>query len=357
MTHHRFVGVVVALGACLPLAAGSAAAGTSVGPRFVSAPAAALPVHVEGTRLVNSDGVDVQIGGVNRSGTEYACAQGWGIFDGPSSAASVAAIATWHVNAVRVPLNEDCWLDLNGVPAGLGGASYRAAIEAYVAKLEAADMNVVLELHLSAPGDELALGQQKMPDADHTPDFWRSVATTFGGDGAVIFDLFNEPHDVTWKCWLRGCTIDGSWRAVGMQRLVNVVRATGAQNVIMLGGIGWSGDITKWGKHRPDDPAGQLVAAWHVYDFGGCTTPTCWARNVRGVRGSAPVVLGEIGETDCAHGFVDPLMDWLDVKGIGYLAWTWDDWPGCDGPTVILDYDGTPSAYGQGIHDHYVSHF
>src|SRR2546422_3166294 len=48
--------------------------------------------------------------GVNRSGTEYACAQGWGMFDGPSDSASVQAIASWKANVVRVPLNETCWL-------------------------------------------------------------------------------------------------------------------------------------------------------------------------------------------------------------------------------------------------------
>lgn len=354
MTRYRSAALVVLAAACAGLASSSIAAAAATG---AAGPSAALAVHVEGTQLINSAGDVVQLGGVNRSGTEYACAQGWGIFDGPSSAASIAAIAMWHVNAVRVPLNEDCWLDINGVGAGLGGAAYQSAIASYVAKLEAAGMNVILDLHLSAPGDELALGQQKMADFDHTPDFWRSVATAYKDDGAVLFDLFNEPHDISWKCWLRGCTIDGSWQAAGMQRLVNAVRSTGAENVIMLGGVGWSGDITKWGNHKPNDPADQLVASWHIYNFGACIDQGCWNRNVRGVHGTAPVVIGELGETDCAHGFVDPLMDWSDGKGIGYLAWTWDDWGGCGGPTVISSYDGTPTAYGQGVHDPYVAHF
>ena len=36
----------------------------------------------------------IQLHGVNRSGTEYACVQGGGPFDGPSDDASVAAIAS-----------------------------------------------------------------------------------------------------------------------------------------------------------------------------------------------------------------------------------------------------------------------
>ena len=47
-------------------------------------------LHVDGNQLVDSSGLTVQVRGVNRSGTEYACIQGWGIFDGPSDAASRA---------------------------------------------------------------------------------------------------------------------------------------------------------------------------------------------------------------------------------------------------------------------------
>jgi len=90
------------------------------------AQAAALALRVQGNALVDANGAPVRLLGVNRSGTEYACSQGWGIFDGPSDAASITAIASWHTNAVRIPLNEDCWLAINGVSASYGGANYRA---------------------------------------------------------------------------------------------------------------------------------------------------------------------------------------------------------------------------------------
>jgi hypothetical protein len=326
---------------------------------LAAASAGATPpdLHVSGSSIVDSDGKPLQLNGVNRSGTEYACIQGWGIFDGPSDAASVAAMATWHVHVVRVPLNEDCWLGINGVPKPLAGKAYRQAISGYVATLEAAGMNVVLELHWSAPGSEPSDGQRKMPDAGHSPDFWRSVASRFGADQAVVFDLYNEPHDVSWRCWRDGCMVDG-WKAAGMQALIDAVRGTGATNVLMLGGLGWSGDLTKWKRYMPNDPLRQLVASWHVYDFGACGTDEwCWRSNVRGVGDVAPVLLGEIGEVDCAHGFVDRFMAWLDHRDIGYLAWTWDDWPNCDGPTLITDYDGSPTGYGVGIRDHFIHRF
>jgi len=75
-------------------------------------------VSVRGNHLISSKGKVVRMTGVNRSGAEYACAEGWGIWDGPTNTNSaVQAIAAWHVNAVRIPLNEDCWLGINGVKA------------------------------------------------------------------------------------------------------------------------------------------------------------------------------------------------------------------------------------------------
>ena len=55
--------------------------------------------------------------GVNRSGTEYQCIKSGTIFDGPSAEASVRAMTTWPINTVRIPLNESCWLGINGEPA------------------------------------------------------------------------------------------------------------------------------------------------------------------------------------------------------------------------------------------------
>jgi endoglucanase len=314
-------------------------------------------LHVSGNQIANGDGTPVQLDGVNRSGTEYACIQGWGFFDGPSDQTSIAAIAAWHVHVVRVPLNEDCWLGINLPNPAYGGSAYRKAVASYVHLLEQNGMDVILDLHWSAPGTEPANEQQMMPDLDHSPAFWRSVARKFGQDRAVLFDLYNEPHDVRWGCWLKGCILPAGWRAAGMQRLVTTVRNAGAQNILMIGGLGWSGDLTKWQSHIPSDPLGQLVASWHVYDFGSCTDQSCWAANVAGVGSAAPVLLGEFGETDCGHSFVDGLMSWADGQGIGYVAWTWDTWDCDSGPALITDYGGTPTGFGQGVRDHYVIRF
>jgi hypothetical protein len=313
---------------------------------------------VSGNKLVNGAGQVVRLLGVNRSGAEYACIQGWGIFDGPVDAASIAAIKTWKTNVVRVPLNEDCWLGINGVNPAYGGANYQRAIGDYVGRLHAAGFVVILDLHVAAPGTTKSTSIVVMADADHAPAFWSSVASYFKGDPGVIFDLYNEPHDISWPCWRDGCVTSEGWRTAGMQSLVNAVRSTGARQPIMVGGLGWASDLSQWRTYRPNDSANQLIASFHLYNFSGCNQRSCWDSTVAPVAASHPVVTGEVGQNDCAHWFLDAYMAWADSKGISYLGWTWNTgggWTCTNGPTLISNFNGTPTNFGVGLRDHLVA--
>ena len=120
-----------------------------------------------------------------------------------------------------------------------------------------------------------------MPDAAEAIPFWTSVANTFKGNDAVIFDLFNEPYASRadnnntaegWQCWETGSPCTGiSYPVAGMQQMVNAVRSTGANNVLMLGGEEYSNDLTDWLQYEPTDPDHNLVASWHSYNFNACS--------------------------------------------------------------------------------------
>ncbi len=312
-------------------------------------------VHVRGNQLVDSAGQPVRLRGVSRSGTEYMCAQGRGIFDGPADSSAVAAIAAWHVNVVRVPLNETCWLAINGVKPEYAGDTYRRAIRDFVLRLNRAGMAAILELHWSAPDTMVALGQAPMPDRDHTPQFWREVAAAFASNRSVIFDAFNETypdsnHDTpeAWRCWKAGGACRGmQYQAAGMQELIDAVRSSGAKNVILAGGVRYASSLSHWLDAKLEDPLANLAASWHVYNFSGCHTRGCWDSTAAPVAQQVPLVLGELGQNDHGAAFVTALMDWMDARpgGAGYLAWSWDVWG--DPLDLISSYDGTPTPYGQ----------
>jgi endoglucanase len=325
---------------------------------LAAGPASARPwIGVDGGRLVDRSGHTVRLLGVNRSGTEYSCQQGYGFFDGPSDAASIAAMKSWHINAVRVPLNETCWLGINGIQPQYGGDAYRATIRAWVTSLEEAGLYVILDLHWAGPGTQQATGIIPMPDADHAPDFWRSVAAEYKDDHAVLFDLYNEPHEVSWGCWEHGCEIHdkrvGDYRAAGMAELVRAVRSTGATQPVMLGGTQWARDDEGWLAHLPPDPAEAEVASNHTYNFSACYN-RCRAALAE-ITKTHPVVTGEMGEGDCRDTYIDPYMHWADRHGVSYLAWAWDThggWTCHAGPSLIKAYDGTPTGFGVGFRDH-----
>src|ERR1700744_5943823 len=106
--------VVAALLALVSLTASGAAAAASR--------SKAIGLSVSGNHLVNARGQRVRLLGFNNSGAEDACIQGWGMFDVDTATntsvptSHVAAMARWTgANAVRVSLNEQCWLGIGGV--------------------------------------------------------------------------------------------------------------------------------------------------------------------------------------------------------------------------------------------------
>jgi hypothetical protein len=337
---------------------------------------AAPALHVSGNHLLTSIGTTYRLLGVNKSSGEFACIQGRGMWDAPTDQTTIDAMKTWNVHVVRIPLNEECWLGRPDVPAGgTSGAAYQQAVKDWVNLLVTNGITPILDLHwtfgqYSGPGagcpDPNATCQKPMPDAMLTPTFWSQVATAFKGNNAVIFDLFNEPFPdfannfsnptAAWTCLRDGGTCTGiGYQVAGMQSLVNAVRATGATNVIMVPGIAFTNDLSQWLAFKPTDATGNLIASWHSYNFNVCVTQSCWDSQPGTVNRTAPVMIGEIGQNTCAHDYIDQLMTWADANGLGYAAWTWNAWGGCNasGNVLILDNAGTPTAsFGEGFKAH-----
>lgn len=349
---------------------------TTPGTQVTGPGASNLAIHVSGNKLINKEGQTVRLIGVNVAAGVSCVATGRapsGIIFAPSMTQAATAMASWHMNGVRVTMNEDCWLGINGVNAAYSGPTYRKAIINFVKLLHSYGMYVIIDLHVNAPGTTLATSQQVMADADHATAYWQSVASTFKGDPAVIFDAYNEPHITSadaqtsnpWQCWRDGCTITmldqghnqpvagaASWQALGMQGIVNAIRSTGATNPIMLGGLNWAENLTQFLQYLPNDPQHQLIASYHNYR-GPRNTESYWDSVIAVIAQQVPVITGEFGEQDCQTSFVNQYMNWADQHGISYLAWAWWNPTGCAALGLLSDWNGTPSAYGQAFYDHF----
>jgi endoglucanase len=334
-------------------------------------------LHVSGNQLLGASGKVVHLHGVDRSGTEYACIQGWGIFDGTGTNddSQVSLMKAWNINTVFIGLNEDCWLGINGVSSQYGGQNYRNAITHEVSSLESAGIYPVIGLFWSAQGSQQATAQAAMPDNDHSPAFWQSVATTFKNDPNVMLRLKEEPYPAgnsdtvgAWQCWSAGDVQYGvsasltpvsqtshcseGYKTVGMQSLINIIRGTGATNVIQIPGAQYANSMTHFldSGIRPTDSLAtpQLMADVDLYPNGNsCNSTACYANEYGPVAAQMPFDAGELGESsdgsDTSTSLVDTALTWFDQHNAGYYAWAWDTWGG--GNQLITSYNtGAPKA-------------
>lgn len=85
---------------------------------------------------------------------------GYGIFDGPTDDNSINVMKTqWNANVVRIPLNEDCWLGINGVQQQYSGQFYKSQVGDYIRRIISHGMYVIIDLHWTQNGGGLAKGQ------------------------------------------------------------------------------------------------------------------------------------------------------------------------------------------------------
>ena len=249
---------------------------------------------------------------------------------------------SWAVNTIRVPMNEDCWLGINGVKPEYGGQAYREALASFVKMLRSHGMYVIVDLHLNAPGGSLAKSQQPMADADHSIDFWTSVAKTFKGDAGVVFDLYNEPNidgaktrpSPSWQCWRDGCPntcwtgFPGTANTAGMQPMLDAVRAAGARNVVLVNGLGMGEYLGEpWLAHQPRDPLQETSSpGHHNYSFNeGCNTPCCWQSDGGDRRREGPGHRGRARrERLRPHLRRRVLQLGRPGRPLVYIGWTWN---------------------------------
>ena len=84
-------------------------------------------------------------------------------------------------------------------------------------------------------------------------------------------------------------------------------------------------------------------AAWHAYNFNACVNQGCWDMRPGAVADVVPVVTTEVGQSDCmGTTFLQPLLNWLDSRQLGYLAWSWNESDGSCVPRPLSREGGNP---------------
>src|SRR6478609_9132864 len=309
--------------------------------------------YTHGASVCTASGKPHLFHGVDRPSLEWDAAGEWNNGGGiPRS--DFDAMASWHANVVRIALNQDFWL----AGAALHSVSYQATVDQVVKDAEGAGLDVILDLHWSDRGDLTAAtpgggqgqkghsDQQQMAD-QNSVQFWHEVAAKYKDDGHVLFELYNEPHDIPWDTWLHGGLV-GEYQAVGMQTLYDAVRAEGAHNLVIAGGVGWAFDLSHAGEARIQGY--NVMYATHDYSPQNAQAQWDAKFGYLAAQDVVPVISTEFGDgkTGCTGDWDSALVQYADARQISWTAWAW--WPGgCSFPSLISDWKYTPTLQGAAI--------
>jgi hypothetical protein len=267
---------------------------------------------VSGNKLKDPTGAQVTIRGMCRPSFE------WNVEGEHASYNDYALMRNqWGANAVRISLNQDFWL---------AGSSYAATIDQQILWVNQLGMGVILDLHWNNGA------QQNMADRNSIT-FWKSVATRYKANAWVMFELYNEPRDISWDQWRNG---DASY--AGMQNMYDAVRLAGAENTVIVGGLNWAFDLSGIATHAVD---GYNVAyATHPYDYPGKQMAD-WPTAFGFAAANYPIIMTEFGQYCATNTYVSDLMNYVESLGIHWTAWAWYV-QGCAFPSIISDWNGTP---------------
>ncbi|MFJ8692479.1 cellulase family glycosylhydrolase [Streptomyces roseolilacinus] len=318
-------GLAAFLGLVVPAVLGPAAAHAAPADPAAEAArpsgAAATGLHVRDGRLVEGNGNDFVMRGVNHAHTWY-----------PGETQSLADVKALGANTVRVVLSDGHRWTRNG-PADVAGV---------IDRCKANRLICVLEVHdTTGYGEEAAAGT-----LDHAADYWISLRDVLAGEeDYVIVNIGNEP-------W--GNTDPAGWTAPTIAA-VKKLRAAGLQHTIMVDAPNWGQD---WqGVMRANarsvheaDPTGNLVFSIHMYSvFDTAAEITDYLDAF--VDAGLPLVIGEFGGPPDQWG--DPDEDTMLAAAerlrLGYLAWSWS---GNTDPVLDLAIDFDPdrlSSWGQRV--------
>lgn len=310
---------------------------------------------VAGNHLTNTQGQTVTLIGASHSSLEYSCTG-----DGHMSIADFQLMRSWGMNAVRLPVSSEFWAD-----SGNDCPQYHQTVEQTISNAESAGLYVILDLQWNAPFDtpydrQHGGEQCPLPDTGKDTQFWRDIAALYKNNTGVLFDIFGEPHDISWSQWYNGGSITnlcmliggssngqvvpGTYTAVGMQAMTNTIRAIAPNNIIVAAGINWGYDLSGLGEGYALN-GGNIIYDTHPFNYGG-KQPSNWTNDFGRFTGTYVIIAGEFGSYDCGTSYISAAITYFNAHHMSWLAWAWNNY-GCGGPALLSNWNGTPSQpYG-----------
>ncbi len=312
-----------------------------------------LEIKVSGNRLVDPDGEEVWLQGVAIPGLEIV-PEGHGAVH-----SAIVAIEDWQANVVRLAIKDHFWYG-RGKGQTDGGLAYRAKVDAVVNAVANRGAYIALDHHRYR-----AVKPEQIP-------FWQELATLYKNHPAVLFDVLNEPHGISWEVWRNGGFVadekakvneagflneqtmqaNRGFDSPGMQALVEAIRTTGAKNVIIAGGLQWAYDLSGIvNGYALEDPSGNgIMYATHVYNW-----KRNWQKAFLDAAELHPIFIGELGadvkkmhfipeaDQEDPYTWVPDMLGMIQDHRLNWTGWSFHTWAT---PVLLSDWANyTPSPF------------
>lgn len=232
-------------------------------------------LHVDRTTgyIMDQHNCIVDLRGFNTAGTEFGDAVGG--FPGLTPQRFTWFNSIFHTNYVRLNLNVGWWNSNVYVPNAQ--MNYRAWIQQWIAWAEQSGDYVLLtrtnEYQIppcggsitycpsqAEPSDVDDAYPQQQFNAGHLLDqtlaFWQSITSLYQNDPAILYNDWNELHDINAATWLTVQTT-----------LITTIRSINPRSLIELGSNDWNNTMSPITNGQvPDLTYPNLVYDWHIYD-------------------------------------------------------------------------------------------
>jgi endoglucanase len=188
----------------------------------------------------------------------------------------------------------------------------------------------------------------------------------------VLFDIINEPCGISWEVWRNGGFVEEKdkkktdeaafltdaekkanqgFESPGMQKLVEVIRETGAKNVIIAGGLDWAYDLSGIleGYALEDKTGHGIMYSTHVYPW-----KKGWQKAFLNAAEKYPIFMGEVGADVKKMDFLplevqeDPATWVPDILAViqkhrlNWTGWSFHSWAT---PVMLADWNYTPTPF------------
>ncbi|WP_148716001.1 cellulase family glycosylhydrolase [Chitinolyticbacter meiyuanensis] len=263
-----------------------------------------LKVCANNLNLCNERNEAVQLRGMSTHGIQW---YGWG---NCLTTGSLDALANdWKADVLRISL----YVQEGGYESNPDG--YTAQVERLIDEATRRGMYALVDWHQLDPGDPNY-------NLERAKTFFTRIATKYGNQKNIIYDVANEPNNVSWT----------KIREYG-EKIIPVIRAIDPDSLVLIGTHGWGSFGVSDGRSVDDiinDPV-RYSNVMYTFHFYAASHGDQYLNELKKGAARLPVFITEWGSQtasgDGTNNFTmtQKYLDFLAEKKISWTNWNYSD--------------------------------